>query len=197
MEEFLRGGALGLSIAVPIGPIATICINRTLARGRLAGIVTGLGTATVHAAYGTMAVLGGEAGGKSLHIHADTMHRMGGLLLCLVGFVMLKRTFAPPIFQERNGGFLADYASAAAIAVFNPMTLAMFVGGISAFGVEAANPIELVLGVVVASASWYTAMCLFVGAVGHRLPPRIMRRVNGISALAVCAMGAVAVVEAL
>jgi threonine/homoserine/homoserine lactone efflux protein len=176
---------LGLSIAVPIGPIATLCISRTLARGPVAGIMTGLGSSTVHAAYGTAAVLGGEAARESLHVHAGAMHVLGGLLLCFVGLLMLKRTFAPPILQQRSGGFGTDYTSAAAIAMFNPMTLAMFVAGLSAFETEAANPVELVCGIVLGSASWYGVMALFIAAVGHRLPIGIVHGINRTAALAV------------
>jgi threonine/homoserine/homoserine lactone efflux protein len=159
--------------------------------------LTGLGATTIHAAYGTAAVIGGEAAGKCLHDHASTMHGMGGLLLGLVGLFMLKRTFAPPSPQERYGSFVADYASAVMIAASNPITLAMFVAGMSAFETEKANPMEMVLGVVLGSSSWYVMMCLFISAVGSRLPIRIMQRINRMAALAVCAMGAAVVIDVL
>lgn len=197
MEALIRGGALGLSIAIPIGPIVTLCINRTLARGRIAGISTGLGAATIHAVYGTATAIGGAAAAKLMHDHASTMHGMGGLLLCLMGLVMLKRTFEPPFLQERSGSLVGDYASAVVIAASNPITLAMFVAGMSAFETEKANPTELVLGVVLGSTSWYVMMSLFIFAVGSRLPFRIMRRISRMTALAVCGMGAAIVVEVL
>jgi threonine/homoserine/homoserine lactone efflux protein len=195
VAALVTGAALGLTIAVPIGPIATLCISRTLARGPLAGIVTGLGSATVHAAYGTVAVFGGDAARESLQLHARPMHVAGGLLLCLVGLLMLKRTLAPGILLEQTVGFSSDYTSAAAIAIFNPMTLAMFVAGLSAFDAEGANPMELVLGVVLGSSSWYALLVLFIAAAGRRLPVGLTRRINRIAALAVCAMGAIAVVD--
>ena len=197
MGAFIRGGALGLSIAIPIGPIVTLCINRTLARGRLSGILTGLGATTIHAAYCTAAVVGGKAAGNFLHVHASTMHGMSGLLLCFLGLFMLKRTFVPLFLQERCSNFMADYASAVMIAASNPMTLAMFVAGMSAFETEKANPMELTLGVMLGSASWYVMICLFISAVGSRLPLRIIHRVNRMAALAVCAMGAAVIVDVL
>ncbi len=68
MGPIIAGGLIGLTIAVPIGPIAMLCIGRTLQRGRLAGIVTGLGSTTVHAGYGTVATLGGEVVATFLHM---------------------------------------------------------------------------------------------------------------------------------
>jgi hypothetical protein len=54
----LKGGLIGLSIAAPVGPIGVLCIRRTLAEGRLAGLVSGLGAATADAVYGCIAGLG-------------------------------------------------------------------------------------------------------------------------------------------
>jgi Putative threonine efflux protein len=54
----IRGFVIGLSIAAPIGPINVLCIRRTLAEGRLFGIVSGLGGATGDAIYGCVAGFG-------------------------------------------------------------------------------------------------------------------------------------------
>ena len=42
-DVLLRGVVLGFSIAAPVGPIGVLCIRRTLAQGRLAGLLSGLG----------------------------------------------------------------------------------------------------------------------------------------------------------
>ncbi|MFN8566458.1 MAG: hypothetical protein U0Z44_02805 [Kouleothrix sp.] len=41
-----RGLLIGFSIAAPVGPIGALCIRRTLANGRAAGLLSGLGAAT-------------------------------------------------------------------------------------------------------------------------------------------------------
>ena len=54
----LRGFVLGFTIAAAVGPIALLCIRRTLAEGRLVGLVSGLGVATADATYGAVAAFG-------------------------------------------------------------------------------------------------------------------------------------------
>ena len=54
----LRGLIIGFSIAAPVGPIGVLCIRRTLADGRLYGLVSGLGAATADALYGCVAGFG-------------------------------------------------------------------------------------------------------------------------------------------
>src|SRR5690348_10302509 len=54
----LRGVLLGFAIAAPVGPIGVLCIRRTLAFGRITGLVTGLGAATADMCYGAVAAFG-------------------------------------------------------------------------------------------------------------------------------------------
>jgi threonine/homoserine/homoserine lactone efflux protein len=50
-----KGIIIGFSIAVPVGPIGVLCINRTLVQGRISGLVSGLGAATADAIYSCIA----------------------------------------------------------------------------------------------------------------------------------------------
>ncbi len=44
-------------ISVPVGPIGVLCIQCTLADGRIVGLVSGLGAATADATYAAVAAL--------------------------------------------------------------------------------------------------------------------------------------------
>src|SRR5579859_3716760 len=55
---WLKGFGLGLTIAAPVGPIGVLVIRRTLADGRLVGLVSGLGAATADLTYGAVAGFG-------------------------------------------------------------------------------------------------------------------------------------------
>src|SRR3954467_4728299 len=58
LSTFHAGISVGLAVAVPIGPMGVLCIQRTLAFGLAAGLATGLGAATVHLILGSIAALG-------------------------------------------------------------------------------------------------------------------------------------------
>jgi threonine/homoserine/homoserine lactone efflux protein len=55
---FLKGMAIGLGIAAPVGPIGILCIRRSLRDGAWTGFIAGLGAATADAAYGGVAGFG-------------------------------------------------------------------------------------------------------------------------------------------
>ena len=56
--EFISGLGLGMAVAVPIGPMAVLCMGRTIQSGPMAGFATGLGAATVHGLFGSLAAVG-------------------------------------------------------------------------------------------------------------------------------------------
>src|SRR6476620_355452 len=82
---FLRGVAIGFSIAAPVGPIGVLCIRRTLAEGRLYGFVSGLGAATADATYGAIAAFGLTFISDVLIGQRVGMQIIGGLFLCYLG----------------------------------------------------------------------------------------------------------------
>src|ERR1041385_2351693 len=55
---FARGLVIGFAIAAPVGPIGMLVIRRTLAEGRLLGLLTGLGAAVADALYGCVGAFG-------------------------------------------------------------------------------------------------------------------------------------------
>src|SRR5215204_6295967 len=82
LSLFLRGLVVGFAIAAPVGPIGLLCIQRTLAYGRLIGVVTGLGAATADAIYGLVAGLGLTAVSSFLSGQRLWLGLIGGLFLC-------------------------------------------------------------------------------------------------------------------
>ncbi|HLT77453.1 MAG TPA: LysE family transporter, partial [Ferrovibrio sp.] len=85
IEMLLRGVLLGIAVAAPVGPIGVLCIRRTLAEGRLHGLVSGLGAATADAAYGTIAAFGLTVVSAFLVEQQAALRIVGGLFLLALG----------------------------------------------------------------------------------------------------------------
>ena len=54
----LKGIAVGLAIAAPVGPVAVLCIRRTLLQGPSAGLASGFGAVTADVIFGAHTGLG-------------------------------------------------------------------------------------------------------------------------------------------
>lgn len=196
----LEGLAVGFAIAAPVGPIGVLCIHRTLAAGRLAGFVSGLGAATADALYGAIAAFGLTAISQALQSQSVWLRLVGGLFLCYLG----ARTFlSPPAVREatvKGRGLLAYYASTFGLTVTNPATIISFLGVFAGLGLvraQAGYPSAalLVAGVFLGSASWWFVLSTGVSLVRHTFDTRRLRWVNRVSGVIVAGFGVAALVS--
>ena len=145
----LKGLAIGLSIAAPVGPIGVLCIRRSLVEGRQVGFATGMGAATADAAYGCIAALGLTAVSGALAGARVWLTLFGGLFLCFLGARTFLSTPAAAGAQVQRRGLLAAYLSTFFLTCINPMTILSFVAVFAALGLVA-SPNYLAAGTLVA-----------------------------------------------
>ena len=194
LAPLLTGGAVGFSIAAPVGPIGALTIRRTLAQGRLMGFFTGLGAATADGLYGALAAFGLTAVTDLLLGHASWLRLGGGLFLLYLGVHTLRAPVAPLDQTPRPSGLLAAYASTFVLTAANPTTILSFIGIFAGLGLRSAAPgyagaSLLVLGVFLGSALWWLLLSGFVGRLRGRLHPAALRWVNRLSGAVIAAFG--------
>ena len=194
----LQGLVIGLSIAAPVGPIGVLCIRRTLAEGRVSGLVSGLGAATADAIYGCVAGFG-LTFISDLLVGQQTWFRLvGGAFLCYLGV----KTFISQVAEEaapaQGKGLVGGYASTLALTLTNPMTILSFAAVYAGLGLAegaAGAAGVLVLGVFVGSALWWLTLSSVVGLFRHRFGLGVMRWVNRISGVVIAGFGLFALVS--
>lgn len=199
---FLRGIVIGFSIAAPVGPIGILCIRRTLAAGRMAGLLSGLGAATADALYGCVAGFGLTVVSSFLVDQRTWIQLIGGAFLLLLGVKTLKSRPAKNPAAAPGSGLAASYASTFLLTLTNPMTILAFAGIFAALGVvntggDFSAAALLVLGVFLGSAAWWLILSGGVGLVREKLNPAVLRWVNRVSGLVLVVFGAVAVWQAV
>ena len=86
---FFKGLLVGLAIAAPVGPVAIVCVRRTLVQGRISGLMSGLGAATADLVYGLIAAFGLAVVADTLMCCKSWIEIGGALLLFFLGI----RTF--------------------------------------------------------------------------------------------------------
>ena len=204
----LRGLLLGLSVAAPVGAIGVLVIRRTLAQGRLAGLVSGLGAATADAVYGTIAGLGLTLITDAL-IEASFWTRLvGGLFLLYLGARAFQGNPATPLPvgpapDPDPRGLLGAYATTLFLTLANPATIVAFIGimagaGIGDTGGSYTRAATLVGGVFLGSTLWWIALSSAVGLVrGWVIQPRAMRWINRVSGLVIMGFGLFTLVQVL
>jgi threonine/homoserine/homoserine lactone efflux protein len=200
-----RGFVLGFTIAAAVGPIALLCIRRTLAEGRAVGLASGLGVATADATYGAIAAFGLTAVTDLLIDWRRPLGIVGGIFLLWLAW----RTFrsmpaatpaVPNGDMDGSGaarrGLPAAYLSTLGLTLTNPMTILSFAAlfvGLGVTGGDVIGATTITAGVFLGSAAWWVVLVTIVGALRSRLTPAGLRRINVASGLLIGAFALVAV----
>ncbi|MEW5717473.1 MAG: LysE family translocator [Chloroflexota bacterium] len=197
MEFLLKGLILGFSIAAPVGPIGVLCIRRTLADGRAAGFVSGLGAATADAFYGSIAAFGLTVVSNFLTSQETALRLVGGAFLCYLGVKTLLARPAGNAAPVQGNGLVGSYASTFFLTLTNPLTILSFVAvfaglGFVSGGSDLLSAAFLVLGVFVGSAFWWLLLSGGVSLFRSRFDVRALRWVNWISGMIITTFGALA-----
>ncbi len=192
---FLKGLVIGFSLAIPVGPIALVCIRRTLARGLLSGVFSGLGVAAADAIYGAAAGFGVTFLANFLVAHSAVLQLVGGAFLCYLG-VRTFRSVPPPTSQNHDEvGLVRDFVSALFLTLTNPITMFAFAAVFAAAGVGEPDGNRflstgvLVLGVTLGSAIWWLFLTGGVSFFHGRITTGGLRVINMLSGTAIGLFG--------
>src|SRR6056297_1067318 len=55
---FLKGIVIGLAVSVPMGPIGVLCVQKTINKGRLHGMLSGFGAAFADTVFAIIVLFG-------------------------------------------------------------------------------------------------------------------------------------------
>ena len=192
----IQGIIVGLILAVPVGPLSLICIQRTLSSGKLHGIISGFGITVADSVYAIIAFLGLAAiSGIILSIEVP-LRVFAGLVLIVVGVRIIG--FVPDRGQEKTGHvrYSKDFLSMFALALANPMTLVFLMVTLPGYGFVFGGTSLLsagwfVAGFIAGSALWWIILCGLVGSLRARLTERNLTLINRASGLFIAGVGAV------
>lgn len=198
----LRGLLIGFSIAAPVGPIGVLCIRRTLADGRSAGLISGFGAATADAIYGCVAGFGLTLVSNFLVSQQTWIRLIGGAFLCYLGIKTLLSKPATEPAEGKRKGHLGAYASTFFLTLTNPMTILSFAAIFAGLGLASQNNSYsaagfLVLGVFVGSAAWWFLLSGLVGIFREKIQFTALIWVNRFSGLIILGFGVYAIISLL
>ena len=194
MDVFLRGLIIGFSIAAPVGPIGVLCIRRTLAEGRLAGFLSGMGAASADMFYGAVAAFGLTAVQELLIGQSNWLRIVGGIFLLYLG---VKTFFSKPAQQaakSARGGLFGAYLTTFFLTITNPITILSFIAIFAGLrlGETDGNYLSaalMVLGVFLGSAAWWLTLSTGVSFLREKFTPALLAWVNRLAGVIIFVFG--------
>lgn len=195
LELLLKGVVAGFAIAAPVGPVNVLCFSRTISKGRMAGLISGLGAATADTIYG------GIAGFSISFIIVFLLHEefwirlFGGMLLVAIGIrYYFKKTQSLEKLEQEEPTH-SDFVSALLLNLTNPTTVLSFLAVLAALGMGQHRSwwlkLMLVVGIFCGAMVWWVTVVLAGGHFRDRFNDRAMMWMNRIAGLAIGGFGLV------
>jgi len=130
-NTILQGFLIGLCTSVPVGPIAILCIQRTLQKGRKYGFYSGMGAASSDFVYALLALFGISFVMDFINQHEFLIQFVGSVLIMAFGVVIFFQNPTKNISKkaEKEGAsYLQEYITAFALTITNPLMIFLFLG---------------------------------------------------------------------
>jgi len=195
--ELGTGIVLGFTIAAEVGPISLLVLRRTIAHGRLYGLVSGLGVATADASYAGIAAFGLTAITSLLVSGRVALGLVGGAIIVLLGLRTMRSAPVDAAPDSERPGLVGGYASIYALTMTNPMTIlsfaAIFAGFGFAVGLSPLDAAVLTLGVWIGSSLWWLLLTAVLAWLRDRISLRVLRWINRVAGAALVVFGITAI----
>lgn len=189
----IRGLAVGLIIAAPVGPVNVLCIRRTLDKGWRSGVVSGLGAAIADTVYGAIAGFGITLVIQFLIREEFWIRLIGGILLMGIGVVYYFKPAGPVEEGPDKSPSHSDFVSTFFLTATNPTTVLSFLAVLAMLGLGKQRPLWqtsfLVLGIFCGSMAWWVILAGSVNLLRRRMIGRGMRWMNRVAGIAIGAFG--------
>jgi threonine/homoserine/homoserine lactone efflux protein len=192
---FFKGFVIGLMVAVPVGPVGLLCVNRTLSKGPAYGLFSGLGIATADAISAGIVALGLTLVSSFLIDQQMWLRLIGGAFLCYFGIsIFFSQPAEPSSANNKESSLLRGYASTFLLTLTNPLTILSFVAIYAGWGLEDLTghylgSALLTAGVFCGSAIWWVALSSGMPVVRMMFSRRGLCWVHRISGVIIAGFG--------
>jgi threonine/homoserine/homoserine lactone efflux protein len=200
LEFFSQGLLIGLSIAMVVGPMSVLVIRRTLAEGRLAGLISGLGVAAGDTIYGALGGFGLTFITGFLINGQFWLRLVGGGFLIYLGLKTLVSRPAEKAARAAGKDLPGYFIAMLLLTLTNPLTIISFAGIMAGLGIGSASgnylsAAILVAGVSVGSASWWLILTTAISLFRNKITPGGMAWINRLSGLIILGFGLLALLS--
>lgn len=197
--DVIKSLVLGICLAVPIGPVLLLVMQKTLSRGRWVGLVTSLGSTFVDTLYSAIGLFTLALIKDFILDEKALIMIIGGFIIVCVGISMAFRKQKEMKERGANRTTAAGFAfQCAGCAFSNPAALVVALAMLSSFGLSADTlRIPIWLSVVCVAAGELSYWNLVTYALVHfsRFSPRTINIISRVAGTGIAIFGIILVVK--
>ncbi len=195
---------MGIAASITVGPVAILCIQRTISKGRSSGVFSGIGVACADTVLAIIAFLFYSILQSQIEQHSTLLRVVGGIFVVIVGVYIFMQNPVPQIRRNRTGqkSPWQDFASVFGLTMANfimviPYILAFFavfkISGVGDPGVALNNTARTVMvlaGFLSGALCWWIGLAWGIGSIRHKFRPRHMLTINRVAGSFIGILGA-------
>ncbi len=203
LKLLVRGFCVGIAASITVGPVAVLCIQRTLSKSRRSGIVSGLGVACADTFMAMAAFFFYSMLQSRIEQYNTLLRVVGGIFVVVVGVYIFTQNPVPQIRRNRAGksSLWQDFVSIFGLTIANfimviPYILAFFaVFKISTGDLTGENSdgllraLFIIAGFFGGAAAWWTLLASVINLFRRRFRPRHMLTINHVAGLIIGILG--------
>ncbi len=199
-----RGIAIGILVSAPMGPVGMLCIQRTLNKGRRAGLYTGIGAAISDLLYCILTGFGLSFIEEFLERNHNVIQLIGSAVLIGFGIYIFRqnpmRRIKKPL--EASSSVNKDFISGFLFTVSNPLILFLIIGLFARFNflVPENEFYHYLIGFIFilgGAIAWWWLVTLFVDKVRAHFNLRSLWLINRIIGLIILGFAAVGIISSI
>ena len=204
---FLKALLVGLTAAIPLGPLGIMCIQRTLSKGRWAGYAVGVGSSVADTFYATIALLSVSYISQFLDRNRIWVMLIGGAIVLGIGLQIalknpikdLRRPIAGSLSSRRARDLLKGFL----MTITNPGALVLMLGLFAFFGLDLGDGSHpeaagfVLGGVFLGTAAWWFLLSSGISLFRKRFRLRQIIAINRISGILIAVIGLSSLAEGL
>jgi len=208
VEILLRGLCVGLAASITVGPVAVLCIQRTLSKSRRSGFISGLGVACADTMMAAVAFFCYSMLQSSIDRYSLILRVAGGIFVIAVGVYIFFQNPVPQIRKNRAGKTSPwqDFVSMVGFTLANfivvvPYIFAFFamfnVGTVTGDAIDMATALSSVLliaGFFCGAVLWWLLLTSVISLFRNKFRPRHMLTVNHIAGIVIGLLGVYTVI---
>lgn len=201
VETLFRGICVGVAASITVGPVAVLCIQRTLSKSRRSGIVSGIGVACADTFMAMAALFFYSMLQTQIEQYNTLLRVIGGIFVVIVGVFIFAQNPVPQIRRNRAGktSLWQDFVSIFGLTIANfimviPYILAFF----AVFKIATVETLDFAGmvrgGVVMAgffggSLAWWSLLAFVINLFRRRFRPRHMLTINHLAGIIIGVLG--------
>jgi len=186
----ITGLIIGILVSAPTGPLGILCIQRTLHKGRISGIITGLGATTSDLVYAVLVGFSMNFVINFVEQYRYVIQIVGSFILFIFGYIIFTKKPDKELSEQKigtsNRNLISTYTSAFGLCFSNPIIIFLFIALFARFNFFSPNyklyQVLVGLASILAGALvWWISLTFIVGFFRNKFKTKGLKILNFIT----------------